>query len=136
MNTLMIVRSTTISALLLGGVASAFASDCQAFMKVSEKNRGRETVVRGRNVSQNPILAYVVSSRASVSNDYKSFTLRGVFTNGDSLPARHTMGLGTIPRRSKNGSITLDYVRLADGSSCGDAVTEEAHQLQARFSSQ
>lgn len=126
--------SLILTPILLFGVrASARTTACSTFIKTSESNRGGQTIIRARNVSKKPIVAYVVTNHPAVANDYKSYTFRGVFTDGDSLHPRQVMPLGTISRRARNGLLQVDYVRLMDGSTCGEAVTPEAQEVMTRF---
>jgi hypothetical protein len=119
--------------LFLGARASAQSNNCKAFITASESDHGAATVIKARNVSHQPIVAYVITSTPVVKDDTKSYSLHGVFTDGDSLRPRQAMQLGAVPRRRVNGLLQVDYVRLADGTSCGALVTQDAKQVAARF---
>ena len=119
--------------LFFGARASAQSNSCRAFITTAEHDKGAATVITARNVSHRPIIAYVITNTPAVSNDTKSYSLRGVFTDGDSLHPRQAMQLGTIPRRHVNGLLQVDYVRLSDGTTCGASGSQDAKQVAARF---
>ena len=124
----------TLAPVLFAGVqAGAQTNNCKAFITATETDRGSTTSIRARNVSRQPIVAYVVRNTPSTKSDTKSYSLHGVFTDGDSLHPNQVMQLGTVPRRYVNGLLKVDYVRLADGTSCGAATTQDAKQVAARF---
>lgn len=126
-----------LAALLLVPVlvarASAQSNGCKAFITASESNHGATTVIKARNVSHRPIVAYVVTNTPADKGDTISYSLHGVFTDGDSLRPSKAMQLGVVPRRRVKGQLQVDYVRLADGTSCGALVTQDAKQVAARF---
>ena len=119
--------------LFMGMKAGAQTDGCKAFLTASETNHGSTTAIKARNVSRQPIVAYVVTNTPSGKGDTKSYSLHSVFTDGDSLHSRQAMELGTVPKRQVNGLLKVDYVRLADGTSCGPASTQDAKQVAARF---
>ena len=119
--------------LFMGARVDAQTNNCKAFIAASESDHGSTTVIKARNVSRQPIVAYVVTNTPTTKDDTKSYSLHGVFTDGDSLHSRHVMELGTVPRRQVNGLLQVDYVRLADGTSCGAGTTQDAKQVMARF---
>jgi hypothetical protein len=119
--------------LLLGVKASAQPNSCKTFITTAEHDRGASTIITARNISGRPIVAYVVSDTPVIGSDTKSYSLHGVFTNGDSLHSRQAIQLGTIPRRQLNGLLRVDYVRLSDGTTCGALATQDARQVAARF---
>jgi hypothetical protein len=119
--------------LFMGARSDAQTNNCKAFITASEADHGSTTVIKARNVSKQPIVAYVVTNAPATKGDTKSYSLHGVFTDGDSLHPRQVMQLGTVPRRQVNGLLQVDYVRFADGTSCGAATTQDAKQVIARF---
>jgi len=125
---------TLASFLFVGAKANAQSNACKAFITASESNHGDGTVIKARNVSHQPIVAYVITNTPIGKDDTKSYSLQGVFTDGDSLRPSQAIQIGAVPRRRVNGLLQVDYVRLADGTSCGASVTQDAkagcHSLQ------
>jgi hypothetical protein len=119
--------------LLVGAKAGAQSNNCTEFIKTSEVNQKAVAVLKVQNVSKQPVVAYVVVNAPKTTSDPKSYSFHGVFTAGDSLRPNQAIQLGTIPRRQVYGLMQVDYVRLADGTTCGATTTEDAKQIAARF---
>jgi len=101
------------------------ASDCGLALRVQQAN-GKETVT-AKNISRKPLVAYVVAIQAKNS----SRVFSGVFTKGDSILPGAMLEVGSVPSSPDN--MIVDYVRAADGWTCGDASTEEAKAVVTRF---
>jgi hypothetical protein len=119
--------------LLLSAGASAQERNCNALIATSTRTHGSEMVIRVRNISKEPIVAYVIRSTPEDAGDFKTYSLHGVFTDGDSLNSGKAIVAGKLPRRTSQGLLQVDFVRLANGSTCGEAATEDARQIAARF---
>jgi len=85
-----------------------------------------------KNISEKPIVAYVVTNGTDAAgNPVHSFY--GVFTAGDSLHSNASMELGSLSSTDKVAKLVIDYVRFADGTSCGAASTQQAKDAIARL---
>jgi hypothetical protein len=133
MNHIQVISLALAPILFCGVRASAQSNGCKAFITTSERGHGTATFIKARNVSHQPIVAYVITNTPAVRDDTRSYSLHGVFTDGDSLHPKQAISVGTIPRRQVNGRLHVDYVRLADGTTCGASVTQDAKQVAARF---
>lgn len=119
--------------LLFGAQADAQYGDCHAFLNASQSGHGANTIIKIRNVAHQPLVAYVIRSTPAVKSDAKSYSLHGVFTDGDVLRPGQMMNAGTTPRGRVKGLLQVDYVRMVDGTSCGRLATEDAKLVAARF---
>ena len=133
MTRLTVAFASIVPFLLIGAPAIAQSKGCSAFITTSETEHGSTALIKARNVSHLPIVAYVITNTPSTNGDTKSYSLHGVFTGGDSLHRGQVMQLGSVPRRQVKGLLQVDYVRLADGTACGAAATQDAKQIAARF---
>jgi hypothetical protein len=127
MRSLLLAAATTILIAL-----NAFGSDCTSDIQLQhKKDNGKETVV-AKNVSGKPIVAYVVATEVSQPTGDQVHVFSGVFTDGDSLHPGASLAIGSV---SSNADLKpmIDYVRLADGSTCGAASTNEAKAVAERF---
>ena len=85
------------------------------------------------NNSSKPIVAYVLATAESKSKDGSPIrTYSGVFTGPDSLAPGSSMEVGKADSRLAS----VDYIRFADGSTCGNAITVQAKTASARFAGQ
>jgi hypothetical protein len=122
-----------VSSVLLASVALASASECKSSINLHQHNKDGKTWIEAKNRSGKPIVAYVVQDMPTLKTDYRTYSLRGVFTNGDAMKPGSSMNLGTVQRQKKTGIIRVDYIRFSDGSTCGHADTTEAQAISARF---
>lgn len=127
MRTLLLAAAITILIAL-----NAFGSDCTSSIQLQQKrDSGKETIV-AKNVSGKPIVAYVVANEVRQPTGDQVHVFSGVFTDGDSLHPGASLAIGSV---SSNADLKpmIDYVRLADGSTCGAASTNEAKAVAERF---
>jgi len=82
-----------------------------------------------KNISQRPIVAYVVV----VESENHRSVLHGVYTGKDTLAVGKTATLLETAAPVDQMKISIDYVRLADGTTWGDASTDDAKEISARF---
>jgi hypothetical protein len=137
------IEEGTLMLILVRGVAivfsvvslSAFAAsgDCGSIIKLRQHSKNGLTQIDGRNSSGKSIVAYVVVDTPQAPQDYRTLTFRGLFTNGDSMRPGSSMNLGSLERRKTQGSLFVDYVRLADGTTCGKAESSDAKTISTRF---
>jgi hypothetical protein len=112
---------------LLACCAVAWAQDCDSSIQVSERTSDKQLVLT--NGTSKPITAYVLRSVAVDANDSAIRTMSGVFSGKDSLEPQKSMDLGASD--AGTARMVIDYVRFADGSSCGPANTPRAQELAA-----
>jgi hypothetical protein len=123
------VLSTTAAFLLLAA-GSVIAND-NPFFRVKETTSNGVLRVIGTNVSRSPIVAYVVVfQRAN-----QRAVWRGVYNEGDTLAIGKSVRVGAVPAGPYLGRpiVNVDYIRLANGTSWGNATTDEAKDIIARF---
>ena len=119
------------AATLLVSVAAVLIANDSPFFRLKETTRNGTVQFLGTNVSHSPIVAYVVVfERAN-----QRAVWHGVYTGGNTLPTGKSVRVGVMPAGSYlgRGSVTVDYVRLLNGSSWGNANTDEAKEILARF---
>jgi hypothetical protein len=122
-----IILTAITLCILVGAVAS---SDCP-FLAVEQVSKNGRVHVMAKNVTKQPILAYVVvGDRGSQHSVWK-----GVFSEGSTLKEGHSFDIGEAPGVSTTNStrIFVDYVRLTDGTNWGLASTQEAKEVIASF---
>ncbi len=103
------------------------------YLKLNRATTGGQIEVAVENISGKPVVAYVVAVQHS--NGQSSTVSYGVYTDGDHLAPGALIGVAKVDSRSVSGELTayVDYVRLADGTSWGDTVTEQGKLVAARF---
>ena len=120
--------STLLCLTLLVSVMALPGAECDSTTVWTATAKDQLTIF---NNSSKSIVAYVLATAESKSKDGSPIrTYSGVFTGPDSLAPGSTMDVGKADSRS----ISVDYIRFADGSTCGNAVTEQAKAISARFS--
>jgi hypothetical protein len=122
------LRTAAVALLLTAGLSVASDSP---FFRLRETKKNGKVEVLGTNVCHSPIVAYVVIfERANQRTVWE-----GVYKKGDNLETGKTVRVGALPDGSYMGrpTITVDYVRLANGTSWGDAQTDEAKEIVAQF---
>ena len=121
-----------LASTMLGLTLSSLAGDCESTIQIQQEMRGGKNQVFIKNISEKPIVAYVVTNGTDAAgNPVRSFY--GVFTAGDSLHSNASMELGSLSSTDKEAKLVIDYVRFADGTSCGAASTQQAKDAIARL---
>ena len=83
-----------------------------------------------KNVSNQPISAYVVA----VESEGQSNTHHDFFTGRDAFKPGKTIELVFVVQpTSSTPNVFVDYVRLADSSTWGNRVTDDAKDVAASF---
>ena len=105
------------------------------YLKVHQKAEDGIIHLSAENVSDKPIVAYVVAVERKTDSGKATIVHSGVYTGEDQFAAQGTVSLGTLDTRSSSAapSVIVDYVRLSDGTVWGDAVTEQGKEVAARF---
>lgn len=122
------LRAAAVALLLTGGLSAASDSP---FFRLKETKKNGKVEVLGTNICHSPIIAYVVVfERANQRTVW-----HGVYKDGDELRTGKTVRVGALPDGSYMGRpiISVDYVRLANGTTWGVAQTDEAKEIAARF---
>jgi hypothetical protein len=124
------MRSLLIAAALLVSTALSTAAS-GPFLQLKQTVENGKVQFIGKNISHQPIVAYVVVAERP---NHRS-VWHGVYTGHDSLPVGQTVKLGEMPAGSAADKFnaSVDYVRLADGSTWGKITTDEAKEIAARF---
>jgi len=120
----------TTAAILLLAASSLIAND-SPFFRLKETTSNGVLRVIGTNVSRSPIVAYVVVFERS----NQRAVWHGVYNDGNTLPIGKSVRVGVVPAGPYLGRpiVNVDYIRLANGTSWGNASTDEAKDIMARF---
>ena len=94
------------------------AAECDSAVQITEKNS--QLVIK--NISGEPIVAYVLTSHSKNRDGSATRTYSGTFSGEDSLAAGQSMELGEADSASKE--LSVKYVRLANDWRCGEAPPE------------
>ena len=125
------MRSLRIAAVLLAIVAQPLVASDSPFLHIQQRTQHGQLHLVGKNIAQSPIVAYVVVA----ARDANQTVFTGVYTAGDSLAAKKSVDMGTMPAGSDQtpARISVDFIRLADGTMWGAATTDQAKEIAARF---
>lgn len=103
------------------------------YLKLKQTAKDGKTLLTAENISGKPIIAYVivVQHKSGQSTTVHS----GAYSGNDRLAAGSVLQVanlepGATPDEWK---IFIDYVRLEDGRSWGDPITEQGKATAARF---
>jgi len=122
------LRTTAVALLLAAGLSVASDSP---FFRLKETRKNGKVQVLGTNICHSPIVAYVVIFERSNQRT----VWHGIYKDGDSLDTGKTVRVGALPDGSYMGraTVSVDYIRLANGTTWGDAQTDEAKAIVAQF---
>ena len=129
------MRSVILSALLLSaclGLPGAEFSGAQSNspIKLTQVIKGGTLRISAKNVSHQPILAYVVA----VENGSQSTTHHDFYTGRDAFGPGKTIELVfAVQSPAHAPKVFVDYVRLADRSTWGNPVTDDGKDVAASF---
>jgi hypothetical protein len=116
-------------ALVLFVAVSVSAAFNGPFLRLEQKNKSGKVELAVKNISQKPIVAYVIVVE---SPNHRS-VLHGVYTGKDSLAVGRTARVGEVSAPTDQVKAFVDYVRLADGTTWGEAATADAKEISSRF---
>jgi hypothetical protein len=122
------MRSCLIASVLFVAVGVSAAPN-SPFLRLEQTNKAGKVQLAVKNVSQKPIVAYVVVVE---SPNHRS-VLHGVYTGKDALAAGQSARVGEVDAPMNQVKASVDYVRLADGTIWGDGATDDAKEISARF---
>lgn len=114
----------------------AFSCTCltafqtQPGLELIKQTAAGEVKISAKNVSGEPITAYVVAVRSADGS--RSQTVRGRYTGRDAMTPGDTIDIGSY-KESESSSLRVfvDYVQLANGRAWGDCVTDECKELKS-----
>jgi hypothetical protein len=123
------MRTLLITAALF--VSTALSTATNPFLQVKPTVKNGNVQFIGKNISHQPIVAYVVVAEWP---NHRS-VWHGVYGGPDSLPVGQTVTVGEAPVGSDGDKFnaSVDYVRLADGTTWGKITTDDAKEIAARF---
>jgi hypothetical protein len=122
------MRSFLIASVLLVAI-NVSAAPNSPFLRLEQTNKSGRVQLAVKNISQKPVVAYVVVVE---SPDHRS-VFHGVYTGKDALAAGRSAGVGEVAAHKDQVRAFVDYVRLADGTTWGDAATDDAKEISVRF---
>jgi hypothetical protein len=125
------MRSFLIASSVLVAIGVSAAPN-NPFLRVEQMTKGGKVQLAVKNISQKPIVAYVVVVE---SLNHRS-VWHGVYADKDVLAAGQTATVGESTTPEDQSRAFIDYVRLADGTTWGNATTDDAKEISARFHKQ
>ena len=111
----------------------SFAQSCDSAIETHTVTKHVHQMLRVKNISKQPILAYTIVVQPVKDVDTHRQILSGMFTDGSSWKSNESMKFDLPADISSSFNISVDYVRRADGWSCGNKLSAEAQQLERRF---
>ena len=102
------------------------------FLRVEQETKNGKIQVTGQNVSSGPIVAYVVVVDTDVNGAHQRI-LWSKSSTGPTIGVGKTVKLGDVPANTDltQAHVSVDYVRLADGTAWGEAKTDQAEEMAA-----
>jgi hypothetical protein len=125
------MKSLALAVLSLTVAAGLPAANNSPLFRLAQATKNGKVQVTGRNVAKAPLVAYVVVAE----HGYQRVVWNAVYTGQDKLNAGQKIMVGDIPADAASGGVKVfvDYVRLADGTTWGEAQTEQARTVISRF---
>jgi hypothetical protein len=125
-----IVFTAMLLSMSLGLPGAEFSRGENNPIKLTHAMKDGTLRVSIKNISNTPISAYVVA----VESGGQSNTHHDFFTGRDAFRPGKTIELVfAVQPTSSTPSVFVDYVRLADNSTWGNQVTEDARDVAASF---
>jgi len=125
------MRCLAFAAFLLWVAVGLSGADESPYFRLEQATTSGKVQVTGTNILRRPIVAYVVVAERS----HQRVVWQGVYTGSDTLGAGKTVTLGDIAASAtlEQVKVFVDYIRLGDGTTWGDAETDQAKEITARF---
>src|SRR5438270_147285 len=102
--------------------------DSNPYVKLTQVMKDGTLHVSVKNISRKPVLAYVVT----LDNGGQITTHRDYFTGRDVFAPGKTVELVfAVPSASATPKVFVDYLKLADKSTWGNAVTDDGKEVAA-----
>jgi hypothetical protein len=121
--------------LVFAGIGFCFSgSDTNQYLKLSEFRGNGKTRLVARNTSGRPVVAFVVAAvhRKTGQEDTTS-VYSAVYSGKDNLASGKSINVGEWDTHETPPNVFVDYVRLADGTTWRNSVTEQGKEIAARF---
>ena len=105
-------------------------ADTNPYVKLTQVVRDGTVRVSAKNISQKPIVAYVVA----LEEGGESKTHHNYYTGRDSFgPGKTVELIFALHSASSTPRVFVDYVRLSDRSTWGNPVTDDGKDVAASF---
>lgn len=130
------MRIATLLTVLVSICLSLTGADSRPYLKLRQYAKDGKIQVAVENVSGKPIVAYVVAVEYAKKGGGQSTTVHyGVYSGEDQFAPGDKVHVAELKasRVSGDPKVLVDYVRLADGNTWGDQVTEQGKEVAARF---
>jgi hypothetical protein len=103
------------------------------YLKLTQVTNDQVIRIAAQNVSEKPIVAYAVAIQHS--NGQSTTVHYAVYSGQDQFAVGGVVSVANLETRLISGELKIfvDYVRLADGATWGDPVTEQGKEVAARF---
>ena len=125
-----VILTVAFWSMSLGLPGAEFSGGDNSPIKVTQTMKDGTLRISMKNVSRKPILAYVIG----VEGGEQSNTHHDFFTGRNSFGPGKTIELVfALKAPSSTPRVYVDYVRLADNSTWGSQVTEDARDVAASF---
>ena|ERR1700730_13540115 len=109
--------------------AERIVAENNPYVRLTQTIKDGTLRVSAKNISRKPILAYVVA----VENGGQATTHHDFFTGRDAFGPGKTVEIVFAVSPSTTPNVFVDYVRLSDNSSWGNAITDDAKDVAASF---
>jgi hypothetical protein len=125
------MRRLMLVVVLISVAAKLPGAGPSPFFLLAETVKNGSIHITGKNISGKAIVAYVVVADSA----HQRTVWHGVYTEGDTLRTGAKITVGDIPvgPSSAQVNVVVDYVRLADGTTWGDAATDQSRDISARY---
>jgi hypothetical protein len=124
----------TLQLLLLACATSTIllGAECQSVIRVNEQHKNDQVRISAKNTSRSPIIAYVIAGGGRSMDGSPTNVYSGVYSGRDALFPGKSIELDVHQGAAIPLNLIVDYVRLANGLSCGKATTETAKTVATR----
>ena len=105
-------------------------ADTNPYIKLTQEIKDGTLRISAKNVSQKPILAYVIAVEdgGQITTHHDYYTGRGSFGPGKTIQLTFAVHSTSISPR-----VLVDYLRLGDRSTWGNTVTDDGKDVSASF---
>ena len=126
--------STAFKLVIWSGIVpfTVFGADCNSALKITNRVDRNQRHFFARNASAKPVVAYTIAI-SEVKGKPPTRVFSGVFSGQDSLGVGKTLEIGVTAADTQFLPPVVDFVRLADGWTCGDLATVQGQQAARRF---
>jgi hypothetical protein len=126
---ILLLTATLLSVSLAMPGAERIVAENNPYVRLTQTIKDGTLRVTAKNISHKPILAYVVA----VENGGQATTHHDFFTGRDAFAPGKTVEIVFAVSPSTTPNVFVDYVRLSDRSSWGNAITDDGKDVAASF---